>query len=267
MYLEGCKLLKNVYRLSIELTNHKLSSMVVKRFASSKLSRRFIPSFAKVYNINTEEMKDDIQTFPTLQQFFIRNLKPNVRPIDSGKSSVVSPVDAVVEKKGAITDDLQFRAKGIDYSVEEMLSDSELAPKYIGGTYMVLYLSPSHYHKIHTPISGNITRQWTLGGKSYPVNQLGLKYGKEPLAKNYRRLTEIEHDGKHVVVVKVGAMFVNSIELTHESEQLVKGEEMAYFSFGSTVILLFEKRSFEMDESIKEKDEVKVGQKIGTWLS
>ncbi|KMJ60208.1 phosphatidylserine decarboxylase [Bacillus sp. LL01] len=260
-------MLKNVYRLSIELTNHKLSSMAVKRFASSKLSKRFIPSFAKVYNINIEEMQEKIDTFPTLQQFFIRSLKPTVRPIDSGKNSVVSPVDAVVEKTGAITDDLLLTAKGIDYSVGEMLSDPEIASKYMGGSYMVLYLSPSHYHKIHTPITGNVTKQWTLGGKSYPVNQMGLKYGKEPLAKNYRRLTEIENSGKHVVVVKVGAMFVNSIELTHESEQLVKGEEMAYFSFGSTVILLFEKNGFVMDEMIKEKEEVKVGQKIGTWLS
>lgn len=260
-------MLKNVYRLSIELTNHKLSSMAVKRFASSKLSKRFIPSFAKVYNINTEEMQDKMESFPTLQQFFIRSLKPNVRPIDSGKNSVVSPVDAVVEKTGAITNDLLLTAKGIDYSVGEMLSDPDLAKKYMGGSYMVLYLSPSHYHKIHTPISGNVTKQWTLGGKSYPVNQMGLKYGKEPLAKNYRRLTEIENEGKHVVVVKVGAMFVNSIELTHESDQLVKGEEMAYFSFGSTVILLFEKNGFVMDETIKEKEEVKVGQRIGTWLS
>ncbi|WP_339146967.1 MULTISPECIES: phosphatidylserine decarboxylase [unclassified Sutcliffiella] len=260
-------MLKNVYRLSIELTNHKLSSMAVKRFASSKLSKRFIPSFAKVYNINTEEMQEKIDSFPTLQQFFIRSLKPNVRPIDSSKNSVVSPVDAVVEKTGAITDDLLLTAKGIDYSVGEMLSDPDLAQKYMGGFYMVLYLSPSHYHKIHTPISGIVTKQWTLGGKSYPVNQMGLKYGKEPLAKNYRRLTEIENSGKHVVVVKVGAMFVNSIELTHKSEQLVKGEEMAYFSFGSTVILLFEKNGFVMDEMIKEKEEVLVGQKIGTWLS
>ncbi|MGD6832164.1 phosphatidylserine decarboxylase [Sutcliffiella halmapala] len=260
-------MLKNLYRLSIELTNHKYSSMAVKRFASSKMSKRFIQSFANVYKINLDEMKDDISTFPTLQQFFIRSLKPSVRPIDVAADSVVSPVDAVVEKMGAITNDLQMTAKGIDYSIEEMLSDEMLAPKYMGGTYMVLYLSPSHYHKIHSPLTGEVTKQWTLGGKSYPVNQLGLKYGKEPLAKNYRRLTEMKHNNKHVTVVKVGAMFVNSIELTHESSKLTKGEEMAYFSFGSTVILLFEKDSFMIDPSIKEKQEVKVGQRIGKWLS
>ncbi|WP_078382669.1 phosphatidylserine decarboxylase [Sutcliffiella halmapala] len=260
-------MLKNLYRLSIELTNHKYSSMAVKRFASSKMSKRFIPSFASVYKINTEEMQEEIHTFPTLQQFFIRSLKPSVRPINQELDSVVSPVDAVVEKMGSITNDLQMRAKGINYSIEEMLSDEQIAPKYMGGTYMVLYLSPSHYHKIHSPISGEVTKQWTLGGKSYPVNQLGLKYGKEPLAKNYRRLTEIEHNKKHVALVKVGAMFVNSIELTHTTSTLSKGEEMAYFSFGSTVILLFEKNAFQLDPIIKEKQEVKVGQKIGKWLS
>lgn len=260
-------MLKNLYRLSIELTNHRFSSMAVKRFASSKMSKRFIPSFANVYKINLDEMKDDITTFPTLQQFFIRSLKSDVRPVDIAADSVVSPVDAVVEKMGAITNDLQMTVKGIEYSIEEMLSDEGLAPKYMDGTYMVLYLSPTHYHKIHSPISGEVIKQWTLGGKSYPVNQLGLKYGKDPLAKNYRRLTEMVHNNKHVTLVKVGAMFVNSIELTHESSTLKKGEEMAYFSFGSTVILLFEKDSFLVDPSIEEKQEVKVGQRIGTWLS
>ncbi len=43
---------------------------------------------------------------------------------------------------------------------------------------MILYLSPSHYHRIHSPVTGKVVEQWTLGTKSYPVNKYGLKYGK-----------------------------------------------------------------------------------------
>jgi phosphatidylserine decarboxylase len=67
----------------------------------------------------------------------------------------------------------------------------------------------------------------------------------------------------HVAVVKVGAMFVNSIETTHQGTELEKGEEMAYFSFGSTVVLLFEKGIFRIDSSIQPPYDIKVGQKIG----
>ena len=109
---------------------------------------------------------------------------------------------------------------------------------------MILYLSPTHYHRIHSPATGEIVDQWAKGKKSYPVNKWGLRYGKHPLSKNYRRITEIKLESGHMAVVKVGAMFVNSIEIVHEAEQITKGEELAYFTFGSTVVLLFEKDTF-----------------------
>jgi phosphatidylserine decarboxylase len=68
-----------------------------------------------------------------------------------------------------------------------------------------------------------------------------------------------------MAIVKVGAMFINSIEITHNGDQLEKGKEMAYFSFGSTVILLFEKGSFQIDSSISTPTEIKVGEKIGEF--
>ena len=45
-------------------------------------------------------------------------------------------------------------------------------------TFYCFYLSPADYHRIHSPIDGEVLRQYTLGQKSYPVNQLGLTYGK-----------------------------------------------------------------------------------------
>jgi phosphatidylserine decarboxylase len=38
---------------------------------------------------------------------------------------------------------------------------------------------------------------------------------------------------------------------------------MAYFSFGSTVVLLFEKDAFELDPAIKVPMDIKVGERIG----
>ena len=53
-----------------------------------------------------------------------------------------------------------------------MLGNEERATRYAGGTYMVIYLSPSHYHRIHSPLSGSVTERFVLGRKSYPVNAL-----------------------------------------------------------------------------------------------
>jgi phosphatidylserine decarboxylase len=44
---------------------------------------------------------------------------------------------------------------------------------------------------------------------------------------------------------------------------LQKGEEMAYFSFGSTVVLLFEKGIFHLDPSIHAPKDIRIGEVIG----
>ncbi|MFL6558568.1 MAG: phosphatidylserine decarboxylase, partial [Bacillus sp. (in: firmicutes)] len=201
--------------------------------------------------------------YPTLHDLFVRTLKKDAREIDKSEDAVVSPVDAVIEDVGPINESSEILVKGKIYSIQEMLGDNELLAKYINGTYMILYLSPSHYHRIHSPINGMVTKQWKLGSKSYPVNKLGLKYGVRTLAKNYRVITEVKTNYGHVAIVKVGAMFVNSIETTHKGERLEKGGEMAYFSFGSTVVLLFEKDIFQMEATLYTPKEIKVGEKIG----
>lgn len=76
-----------------------------------------------------------------------------------------------------------------------------------------------------------------------------MKYGKEPLAKNYRTITELKNEAGSLAMVKVGAMFINSIVITDESDELEKGQEFSYFSFGSTVVLLLKKAVLNLKET------------------
>lgn len=251
------------YRFFIELTNHRLSSAILKKFSQSRVSAILIPSYAKIYNINQAEMEKSLTEFPTLHDLFVRQLKKDSRQIDQTENTVISPVDAVIEETGIITDSKEMIVKNKRYQVAEMLGNEKSLAKYIGGTFLILYLSPSHYHRIHSPISGVITKQWELGQKSYPVNRLGLKYGRDPLSKNFRKITEIKVNDSSVAMVKVGAMFVNSIETTHKSDTVEKGEEIAYFTFGSTVILLFEKDRFTLHPEISPSTNIKVGEVLG----
>jgi phosphatidylserine decarboxylase len=251
----------------IELTNGRWTSVILRRFARSGLSKVVVPSFAKIYKLNQDEMEKALHEYHTLHDLFVRTLKKEARLVDENKNSVVSPVDAVIEDVGTIKETSEMFVKGKLYSIQEMLGNKQTATKYLNGTYMVLYLSPSHYHRIHSPVEGKIVKQWTLGTKSYPVNKMGLKYGVRTLAKNYRMITEINTTSGHIAIVKVGAMFVNSIEKTHKGMQLQKGEEMAYFSFGSTVVLLFEKGIFQLEPSIHTPKDIRIGEKIGILVN
>lgn len=256
-------MLSTLYRILIELTNGRLTSGLLKRFATSRLSRFIIPSFAKVYNLNLLEMEKGLPEFSTLHDLFTRRLKPDTRIQDSSANTVTSPVDGVLEDFGIISKSNEIKVKGKIYSIGEMLGSEAVLNKYLEGSYMVIYLSPTNYHRIHSPVSGEIIEQWTLGKKSYPVNKLGLRYGRRPLSKNYRRISEIKHENGHIAVVKVGAMFVNSIEMVHEGSKINKGDELAYFTFGSTVVLLFEKNTFTLSPELAPPTPVIVGQKLG----
>ncbi|MGO4887275.1 phosphatidylserine decarboxylase [Anaerobacillus sp. MEB173] len=256
---------KVIYRSFVELSGNRINSYLLKKFTSSRISRHLNKSFVKVYKINQQEMEKPIEHYKSLHDLFCRRLKSGSRKIDNEPTNIVSPVDGVLAERGKITDACQFYVKGQHYSLHEMLGDKNKAERYRDGNYMVLYLSPSHYHRIHSPVNGTVLKQWQLGRKSFPVNKTGLKYGKRPLSRNYRLITELQFHDKCLAIVKVGAMNVNSIHSTFTGDNLHIGQEMAYFSFGSTVVLLFEKGTIAFDEAVPVPSEVKVGMKIGCY--
>lgn len=251
---------KRLYQSMIELGNGKTSSAALKRFAQSAISRKLIPGFINAYKIELGDIKRPSGEYTSLHDFFTRSLKVDARPIaDAG---LVSPVDGRLEIHGAIQGDSQFMVKGIEYSLAELLGSKQSAKRYLDGQYAILYLSPADYHRIHSPADGGVVKQYMLGEKSYPVNRLGLTYGKSPISGNRRLITELETPHGRVLVVKVGAMYVNSIELTEFGKEWKKGQEVAYFSFGSTVALFFEGEHLQFDAKIHDGDRVKVGEPL-----
>ncbi|MDN4495301.1 phosphatidylserine decarboxylase [Ureibacillus aquaedulcis] len=256
-----------IYQSLIELTNGKYSSLLLKKFVTSPVSKKLIGQYSKVYEIDTTEVSSDLDSFTCLQEFFTRQLKKEARPVNQADNMFVSPVDAKVESFGRIDEHAIFSVKGKPYTLMDLLGNEHVIEKYKNGKYIVFYLSPANYHRIHSPVDGTVVRQYFLGNKSYPVNQLGLTYGKEPISKNYRMVSEVTfQDSKHVTLVKVGAMFVNSITLTNRSTTWKKGEEIGFFGFGSTVVMLFEEDVITFTENIKKGHNVKMGEPIAIML-
>lgn len=260
----GVNMKKRLYQYTIELTNGPITSNLLQRFARSSRSRSIIPKYIEAYKIALEDVNDEVKSFSSLHNFFIRKLRPGSRP--QAESIVISPVDGKVEIAGELHEKSHFMVKGQKYSLAELLGSHELAKRYENGDYVVLYLSPADYHRIHSPVDGNVSKQFVLGKKSYPVNQSGLLYGKSPISGNYRLITEVETSGGNVLMVKVGAMFVNSIELTNTNELWKKGEEVGYFSFGSTVVLFFESDSIRFTDNIVDGEPIKVGEALANML-
>ncbi|WP_144511157.1 phosphatidylserine decarboxylase [Bacillus sp. FJAT-22090] len=258
---------EKLYQSMIELTNGKWTSFIMQTFSQSKISKTMIPSYIKYFNITLQDVSRPIDEFSTLHDFFIREVTKESRPIHDAASSIVSPVDATIETFGNITQNGTFSVKNKSYTLSNLLGSSTTFSQFENGKYIVLYLSPAEYHRIHAPVDGKVIQQYILGKKSYPVNKWGLQYGKQAISGNYRLLTEIQMpNDKHCFHIKVGAMFVNSIELTNTSKVWKKGEEVGYFSFGSTVVMLFEENSIAFSADVKSGKFVRMGEIVANML-
>lgn len=255
---------KPLYRLLTELSSRKWVSQLTGKFAKSRMSKSLIPRFAKAYGIRIEDAEKPLSEYETLNEFFTRRLKPHLRPIDPAPSVVISPVDALITGVGRIESGLIVNVKGQDYSIEELLNHSPRTMNYTHGYYYVLYLSPTDYHRIHAPVSGTIIEKEHIPGKVYPVNEFGLRHMRRVLSRNERLITYIQHEHGEIAVVKVGALNVSSIRYVESlPKKLERGDDLAYFEFGSTVVLLMENGTFEPRADVKLGDKVRMGQALG----
>lgn len=255
-----------IFRWLTELSSRKTVARLAGALAKSSASRRLIPKFVSFYRIAADEAELELGQYASLNDFFIRKLKPGARVIDPETSSVVSPVDGTVADAGDITEDRTFEVKGQRYSVDELLNGSPHASRYVNGYFAVIYLSPSNYHRIHSPVEAEVIETDRIPGKVYPVNDPSMRLMKQVLSRNGRLVTYLQYEGATMALVKVGAMNVGSIRYAAGErcpERVAKGEELAYFEFGSTVVLLWEKGSFIMSDRLTPGAKVQMGEKIG----
>ncbi|NOK05526.1 MULTISPECIES: archaetidylserine decarboxylase [Myxococcus] len=237
-------------------------------------------AFAKAYNVDMEEAEHSFDHYPTFAQFFTRGLKPGLRPVDAGEKVVVSPVDGRVSQVGYSDHGRCLQAKGIEYTVDELLGDSEAAKPFHGGAWTTIYLSPRDYHRIHAPLGGTITGYAYIPGEFWPVNPASVKNKQSLFCVNERLVTYLDTVAGKCAVVKVGATCVSRIKAaydevtTHTGQPgkvhrygaampVEKGGELGRFEMGSTVILLFEPKRVTWDDSLQEEAVVRLGKRIG----
>lgn len=253
------------------------------KFARTRLSSIFINKFSASFQINSKEILVPDAGFRSLNSFFTRKLKPGMRKIDRTKNSLVSPVDGRIDQFGPVTGTRVMQAKYIDYLLAELLP-ADIHHLFIDGSFITLYLSPSDYHRIHSPLDGKIFGTLYVPGKLFPVMEYLANGINGLFTKNERVITYLETSAGRCVVVMVGAMNVGQISLSYENiitnEKIIrkrkeilypenlkpqthKGDELGIFNMGSTVIMLFEKDMVNF-ERFAIGDKVKIGQKIGT---
>ncbi|MGC1878514.1 MAG: archaetidylserine decarboxylase [Rhabdochlamydiaceae bacterium] len=244
-------------------------------FQKSPLSKFKIKPFIKTFQIDTSEFLEPVDAFATFNDFFIRRLKPECRPLVNGNDVATLPADGRYLVFQNIEKAEGFWIKGKKFHLKSLLQDGRLAARYAQGAMVIARLCPVDYHRFHFPCQCTPGRAELINGPLFSVNPMALKRNIEILSENKRMISELQTRsfGK-VQYIEVGATYVGSIIQTYEAgESYGKGEEKGYFSFGgSCLILLFEPERIAFDQDLidcsMKKIEVRglLGQSLGRAL-
>jgi len=247
-------------------------------------------AFARAVGANLDEVELPLGGYASLGDFFARRLRPGAREVDAAPASIISPCDGVVAALGTADAGTLVQAKGRLYQLAELVVDAGLAAQLTGGPYATIYLSPRDYHRVHAPADVRVLGYDYLPGALWPVNPRVAARRNGLLARNERVVFRLHSSTLGpIALVMVGASGVGNIRLAPALSgagaapegidtavwrsageprrveltgvTLRRGDELAAFRLGSTVVLVFEPGRAELAGQVG--DPVRFGQAIG----
>ena len=271
------------------LPRHWLTAIVwrVARIRHTPTKNFLITRFARAFDVDLEEVKLEVpDDFATFNDFFVRELKEGAREIDDDDHALVSPVDGTVSAAGRIGGDTIFQAKGLDYSLDDLLAtDLDEAAHYIDGRFATIYLAPYNYHRVHAPLAGELVAARYVPGDLFSVNEATTQLVPGLFARNERVICHFSSELGPMAVILVGAIFVGSIETVWHGEvhaqrgqptkwvyrgdkrlRFDAGAEIGRFNMGSTVIILLPAGSAAWADALGPGSPLRMGQAIGKPL-
>ncbi len=213
---------------------------------------------------------EDWRAYRTFNQFFARHVKPGMRPIAAmtDHGVIVSPADCAFVGAWRISSrsrilveqhrDGLVDAKGLEWSIHELLADSDYADRFRGGIFAHSSLTTYDYHRWHAPVQGKVLEAKIIRGEAYldvgvedstvsgrKVHVLAARNGTGYQFVQTRGLVVLESPIGLVACLPIGMAQVSSVVITAEvGVTLHKGEELGYFQFGgSDFVMVFERSS------------------------
>ena len=246
-------------------------SVLYGRLQQHPLTRRQIGPFIKQFGIDMSEVQIPAGGFRAFNDFFIRRLKPGVRPVAADPDVLIAPADSRLQVF-TLDGTQPVHVKGVGVSLPQLLGIERLAAGFAGGICLCFRLAPCDYHRFAYVDDGIQGPLHEVPGFLHSVNPLSLRHKPDILGTNYRHWCFVQ--GIHfdtMIHVEVGALLVGSI-VQHRPDggPCRRGAEKGYFQFGgSTVLVLFKPGVLVMDPDIVHYSKkgieslVRLGERIG----
>lgn len=264
-----------------------LTSLVyrVARIRQPAIKNALISGFLKLYDVDLEEVRLNVpDDFATFNDFFIRELAPGARPVDSSPLAIVAPADGTLSQAGFMRGDRLLQAKGIDYTLDDLLAtDLDKVREFDGGAFATIYLAPYNYHRVHAPLDGELIAAHYVPGDLFSVNSATAAHVPGLFRRNERLNLHFATAYGPMALILVGALNVGSIstpwtgeirprrsgvveslDLTSYACDVRKGDLLGCFNLGSTVIVLLPRDTCTWLESFDSGATTTMGEAIGT---
>jgi phosphatidylserine decarboxylase len=228
------------------------------------LRRIVLGTFARAVGIDVGEAERPLDEYVSINDFFVRRLRPGLRAWPDDPDTAASPADGIAGQHGIITGGRLIQAKGRDYTAADLLVDPDDAHRFEGGAFFTIYLSPRHYHRLHAPCGGTIPFARYVPGALLPVNAAAVVHIAGLFPRNERVICMIDAPIGRCAVVAIGAYNVGRISTSFDEAwggggravsnrgtpaetrrydpplPVAQGAEIMAFHLGSTIVLLFE---------------------------
>jgi phosphatidylserine decarboxylase len=271
------------------LPQHGISRIVLAATRSRvpAFKNALIRLFVRGFN---PDMSDAVEreptAYPSFNEFFTRALRAGTRPVDADPRAIVSPVDGTVSEAGLLSADRLLQAKGHEYTLRALLAGNPAWERsFAGGSFATIYLAPYNYHRIHMPLPGELRESFYVPGKLFSVNRTTAQLVPGLFSINERVFCGFDSGGLPWAIILVGALNVGSMATVWHGDvtprwhrvvtplpvdevlapaTLAKGDEMARFNMGSTVILLLPPGAAEWQDTLVAGRTLRMGERIGT---
>ncbi|CAG8708406.1 20988_t:CDS:1 [Cetraspora pellucida] len=229
---------------------------------SQSLTNASLETFytAQGYNVDAYEKPEG--GWKSFNEFFRRKFKNGTRPITgpSNPAVIVNAGDSTFMGCWNIDEKSTITIKGLPWSIEQLLNDSNYKDYFSNGKFMHSILSPCDYHRVHAPVSGKVLQAKIIPGLAYldviaqnssdgkrriiPIREM-VYFPPRYQFSQTRGLIVIDSPIGKVAVLAVGMGKVSSVVLSvNEEDEVKKGDEISYFQFGgSDVVFVFENKS------------------------
>ncbi|HEX6309397.1 MAG TPA: archaetidylserine decarboxylase [Longimicrobiales bacterium] len=228
--------------------------------------RTVLGATARMLGIRLDEAERPLEEYGSINELFVRRLRPGARRWPDDDAAIAAPVDGIVGQYGAIDGDRLIQAKGREYSAAALLGSHDDVQPFAGGSFLTIYLSPRHYHRIHAPCGGTIPWARYIPGALLPVNAAAVVHVAELFPRNERVVCSIDGPLGRTAIVAIGAYNVGRISTAFDDDwagpgravagragavletrrydpprRVRQGDEIMAFHLGSTIVALCER--------------------------